>query len=68
MKRYVAKDNESLDMICYKFYGSIQTEIYSQFLRENEPLLQKTKLNGGDIVNLPDISPKIKKEVKYLWQ
>ena len=68
MKIYIAKDDESLDMICFKFYGSLDQNVYSEFLRENEHLLSKTKLKNGDEVNLPQIEIETKTKVKYLWE
>lgn len=67
MNKYMAKDNDKLDMICFKNYGSLDQDTYSNFLRENEHLLTKFFLSAGDIVNLPGIEPKIKKE-RYLWE
>lgn len=68
MKIYIAKDDESLDMICFKFYGSLDQNVYSEFLRENEHLLNKTKLKSGDEVNLPNIELKKETKAKYLWE
>jgi phage tail protein X len=68
MKIYIAKDDESLDMICFKFYGSLDQSVYSEFLRENEHLLSKTKLKSGDEVNLPQIEIETKTKAKYLWE
>lgn len=67
MKIYIAKDNETLDHICFKIYGSLKTEIYSEFLRANETLLNKHALSGGDEVKLPEIKTQSQREVKYLW-
>ncbi|MGH1601715.1 tail protein X [Campylobacter majalis] len=67
MKIYIAKDNETLDQICFKIYGSLKTEIYSEFLRHNETLLNKHTLSGGDEVKCPEIKLKSQLEVKYLW-
>ncbi len=67
MNKYVAKEGDKLEMICFKFYGSIETKIYSEFLRENEHLLHKSYLSGGDVVNLPKIEIPAKKE-RYLWE
>ncbi|MFC2751089.1 tail protein X [Campylobacter showae] len=65
--KYLAKDGDTLDMICYKHYKSLNDSVYSQFLRANEHLLGKEKLSGGDIVNLPDIEVKAAVKVTYLW-
>ncbi|QKG29170.1 tail protein X [Campylobacter sp. RM16187] len=66
--RYLAKDGDTLDAICYKRYKTIDDDVYSQFLRANENLLNKEFLSGGDIVNLPDIEIKQVKKVTYLWE
>ena len=68
MKIYIAKDDESLDMICFKFYGSLDQGVYSEFLREKEHLLSKTKLENGDEVNIPQIEIETKTKAKYLWE
>ena len=65
--KYLAKDGDTLDMICYRHYKSLNDSVYSQFLRANEHLLGKEKLSGGDIVNLPDIEVKASVKVTYLW-
>ncbi|MGP1580321.1 MAG: tail protein X [Wolinella sp.] len=65
MKQYIATANESLDMICHKVYGTLETDLYAQFLRENAELLDK-KLEGGEVINLPDLAKAQKKE-RYLW-
>lgn len=64
---YIAKDGDSLDMICFKAYESLDKEIWSDFIRENEHLATK-RLVAGDIVNLPQIKKQEKSEKKYLWQ
>nr|DAK15206.1 MAG TPA: hypothetical protein [Caudoviricetes sp.] len=66
--KYLAKDGDSLDMLCYKHYQTLDTDMYSQFLRQNEHLLTKEVLKGGDIVYFPDIKTKQIKKVKYLWE
>ena len=66
--KYLAKDGDSLDMLCYKHYQTLDTDMYSQFLRQNEHLSTKEVLKGGDIVYFPDIKTKQIKKVKYLWE
>ena len=56
--KYLAKDGDTLDMVCFKHYNSLNNSVYSQFLRANEHLLGKEKLSGGDVVNLPNIEVK----------
>ncbi len=45
----------------------LKEEVYAEFLRENEQLLNR-ELKAGDRVNLPDINIKKDDEVAYLWQ
>ncbi|WP_297960369.1 tail protein X [uncultured Campylobacter sp.] len=66
--KYLAKDGDALDMLCYKHYQTLDTDVYSQFLRQNEHLLTKEVLKGGDIFYFPDIKKKQKKKEKYLWE
>ncbi|AQW81296.1 phage tail protein X family protein [Campylobacter pinnipediorum subsp. pinnipediorum] len=65
--KYLAKDGDTLDMLCYKQYKTLDTDVYSEFLRENEHLLNKNTLQSGDIVFFPDIEVKKVKKVVYLW-
>lgn len=65
--KYLAKDGDSLDALCYKHYKTLEKSIYSEFLRANEHLLNKDLLNSGDIVNFPDIEIKSVRKVVYLW-
>ncbi|CUU72382.1 tail protein X [Campylobacter hyointestinalis] len=67
MTYYIAKDGDQLDFICFKAYGTLDKEVYAEFLRENEQLLNR-ELKAGDRVNLPDINIKKDDEVAYLWQ
>ncbi|ALV24538.1 phage tail protein X family protein [Campylobacter iguaniorum] len=67
MTYYKAKDGDQLDFICFKHYGTLAKDVFSEFLRENEHLLSG-ELRAGDIVNLPEIEIKKYDEVKYLWQ
>ncbi|WP_033915520.1 tail protein X [Campylobacter sputorum] len=68
MKQYIAKDNDTLDMICYKHYKTLDKTLYQQFLLANNTLLSTRTLKAGDIVNLPDITIQQKPKVKYLWE
>jgi phage tail protein X len=64
MVRYTTKENDMLDWICWKHYGS--TAVLEQVLAAN-PTLTDEKLPAGIIVNLPFIgSIKSKNEIK-LW-
>ena len=55
-------------MICFKAYKSLDDEVLGEFLRHNTSLLHLRKLQGGEVVNLPNIKINKTKEVKYLWQ
>lgn len=68
MDIYIASQGESLDMICFKVYKSLDDEVLGEFLRCNTDLLHLRKLQGGEVVNLPNIKINKTKEVKYLWQ
>lgn len=68
MDIYIASQGESLDMICFKVYKSLDDEVLGEFLRCNTDLLHLKKLQGGEAINLPNIKIDKIKEVKYLWQ
>lgn len=68
MDIYIASQGESLDMICFKAYKSLDDEVLGEFLRHNTSLLHLKKLQGGEVINLPNIKINKTKEVKYLWQ
>jgi phage tail protein X len=62
---YTAKENDMLDWICWKHYGS--TAVLEQVLAAN-PTLTDEKLPAGIVVNLPFIgSIKSKKQEVRLW-
>lgn len=68
MNKYLAKQGDSFDKICFKEYKTLQKDVYAAFLRANYKLLDKEFLEGGEVVNLPKIE--VKKEVskvKQLW-
>ncbi|MBR6611749.1 MAG: tail protein X [Campylobacter sp.] len=64
MDSYIAKENEKLDIICYKHYKTLA--VFNIFLRHNTHLTNKP-LKAGDIVYLPKITIESKKAVKQLW-
>lgn len=66
--KYIAKDNDGLDVICFKHYKTLEKDVYQAFLLENINLLRKKVLKAGDEVNLPFIEVKQKPKKKYLWQ
>lgn len=66
--RYLAKEGDTLEMICFKEYKSLETNLYALFLRANAHLLHKKTLQAGDLVNLPDLAIDYNNdEVQYLW-
>ena len=54
MNKYIAKDNERLDSVVYRFYGSL--EYFSMGLEANPKL--NPLLKRGDVVSLPAIEKK----------
>ncbi|PZT47119.1 phage tail protein, partial [Helicobacter valdiviensis] len=62
MNKYIAKDNERLDSVVYRFYGSL--EYFSMVLEVNPKLTPLLK--NGDVVNLPIIEKPTNKE-EALW-
>lgn len=56
MNKYIAKDNERLDSVVYRFYGSL--EYFSMVLEANPKL--NPLLKRGDVVILPAIEKKRK--------
>lgn len=64
----VAKDNDTLDIICFKHYKTLEKSLYQKFLFANVKLLRKKTLNAGDEVNLPEIKIKQTSQKKYLWE
>lgn len=66
MKKYIAQDRERLDQIIHKEYKSLDKEIVAQVLETNAHLLHKIELQAFDIVYLPEITKKPKKD-KSLW-
>ncbi|MSN96343.1 phage tail protein [Campylobacter sp. FMV-PI01] len=67
MDIYIARDGDTLDMICFKIYKTLDSDIYALFLRANADILHKDSLDRGDLVNLPNLELKKVDEVKYLW-
>lgn len=68
MDIYITKDGDTLDMICFRAYESLDSEVFGKFLRANSHLLGVDILKGGKSVNLPKIEVKKDDEVRYLWE
>ena len=64
MNKYIAKDNERLDSVVYRFYGSL--EYFSMVLEANTKL--NPLLKRGDVVILPAIEKKESKEEALWWK
>ena len=64
---YVTKDGETLDYICWKYYG--RTNVVEQVLQANRHLAKlDAVLPGGVKINLPTIEePEDTTKIK-LWQ
>lgn len=65
MNRVIASDNQRLDEIVYKEYGTL--EFFVDVLEKNQHLTNKVILKMGDVVNIPVITKN--KEIKEdsLW-
>ena len=55
MNQYRTKDGDRLDIIVFKAYGSVDTEIMDVVLDANEHLLSSAILPANSIVYLPEI-------------
>lgn len=65
MNQVIASDNQRLDEIVYKEYGTL--EFFVDVLEKNQHLTNKVILKMGDVVNLPVvIKTKVVKE-DSLW-
>lgn len=69
MTIYIAKDGETLDYICWKYYGKTNG-IVEQVLKANRHLAELPAiLKAGTQINLPDIEDKKQSNNKIkLWQ
>ncbi|NAW56616.1 MULTISPECIES: tail protein X [unclassified Vibrio] len=65
-KRYLTRDGDVLDDICYQEYGTEQAVI--AVLEANPKLAdQGTKLQAGLIITLPDYTPPSQDDEDVLW-
>ncbi|WP_281680183.1 tail protein X [Synergistes jonesii] len=55
MNSVVAKENDRLDLICWKHYGSLSGRAVEQALEANPGLSADEELSSGTIVLLPEI-------------
>lgn len=55
--KYTTKEGDSLDEICFKFYGERYLEALAIVLDSNQGLASKgLYLKGGESIELPDVS------------
>lgn len=66
MMYYKTKENDMLDLICWKHYGS-SSEAVEVVLRANPGLAEYELLPAGLIIKLPVIQRTIQKQVVKLW-
>lgn len=57
MNSVVAKENDRLDLICWKHYGSLSGRAVEQALEANPGISVTEELASGIVVLLPDIEP-----------
>lgn len=63
MRKYIAKDDDRLDTIVYKYYGTL--DVFAEVLSVNSHL--DAILNAGDIVYLPEITIQADNKANALW-
>lgn len=66
MMYYKTKENDMLDLICWKHYG-FSSEAVEVVLRANSGLAEYELLPAGLIIKLPVIQRTIQKQVVKLW-
>jgi phage tail protein X len=55
--KYTTREGDSLDEICFRFYGERYLEALSTVLDANQGLAEKgLYLKGGESIELPDIT------------
>lgn len=65
MKKVEASDNQRLDEIVYKEYGTLE---FMEIVLENNPnLTTKLVLNIGDVVYLPIVDKTVEIKEDELW-
>lgn len=66
MQQIIAKDNETLDLICYRHYG--REDVVPEVLKANPHLAYLPPyLTAGLAVNLPDIELPRVDDIIRLW-
>jgi phage tail protein X len=65
LERITAVDNDRIDLICWKHYGSRSGRVVELVLVANPGLAMTETLKAGQVINLPGIEPQTKEE--SLW-
>ncbi|MCT4575069.1 MAG: tail protein X [Alphaproteobacteria bacterium] len=66
--KYITKDNDCLDHICWKHYGKTDGKIVEQVLEENRHLKNEgALLKAGLKITLPEIKEKPNNQKIKLW-
>jgi phage tail protein X len=66
MRRVLAKDNETLDLICYRHYG--REDVVTDVLMANPHIARLSAfLPAGTIVDLPDVKLPREEDVIRIW-
>ena len=56
MQQYRTRDNETLDLICYNYYGTSQSYVENTLVANLGLADYGPILPGGVIINMPDIT------------
>jgi len=65
LEKITAVDGDRLDLICWKYYGSLDGRVVETVLDANPGLAMMSTLKAGQVVNLPVITPKPRE--RSLW-
>lgn len=65
MEKVMASDNDRLDLICWKYYGTLEGRVVEAVLEANPGIALTQTLRAGQAVYLPVISPQPKE--RSLW-
>ncbi len=57
---FTTQDGDRLDLICYRYYGTLSGRVVEQVLEANPDLAkQPLSMPAGTIINFPDLSDSI---------
>ena len=65
MKQVIATQNERLDEIVLREYGTLS--VFEKVLEANIDISSRVYLEMGDVINLPTIAKQEKQEEDSLW-